>query len=200
MATLFWHSFTNSNARQQRKDCSARKHRRAFTLLEGMVVVTVLAVLVGLGTAAISRARNSTSMVRCISNLRLIGQGFNNYAFLNQGRLPYIPSGTPQWEDLMVTAGLKRDTHFQCPVDQEIYPMLGSSYDWRDLGPPDAEHRDSLAGKQLLALRPELVMSYEIMPGWHKSGFITTVLVDGSISVMDYDSFDVNLHLNALNP
>jgi hypothetical protein len=198
MATLFHNKISSFQAQRERRVCPAHLPRRAFTMLEGMIVVCILAVLIGLSSAAISRSRQSTTLVRCIGNLRLIGQGFSNYAAANNDRLPYIKSGIPQWEDLLVTAGLRRDFHFRCPADQEIYPALGSSYDWRDSGPPDQYHRSSMAGRPMHAIRPDLVMSYEMFPDWHRKGYTTTVAVDGSISIMESDFLWINLSQAAL--
>jgi prepilin-type processing-associated H-X9-DG protein/prepilin-type N-terminal cleavage/methylation domain-containing protein len=53
--------------------------RTAFTLVELLVVILVLAILAGLLLPAISRARDQSKVPRCASNLRQIYTAFNLY-------------------------------------------------------------------------------------------------------------------------
>lgn len=61
---------------------------RAFTLVELMVVVGIIAVLMGILLPAMSRARRSAWQVRCAANIRQIGQFYAMYACNNHGRYP----------------------------------------------------------------------------------------------------------------
>ncbi len=62
--------------------------RRAFTLIELMVVIAVIAVLVGLLLPALGRARGAARSVVCLARLRTLAQTGVMHAESNRGRLP----------------------------------------------------------------------------------------------------------------
>src|SRR5687768_10633410 len=53
--------------------------RRAFTLVELLVVVGIIALLVALLMPALSKVRKHAFEVKCAANLRSIGQGLTMY-------------------------------------------------------------------------------------------------------------------------
>jgi prepilin-type N-terminal cleavage/methylation domain-containing protein len=72
--------------------------RRAFTLVEMLVVIGIIGILIGLLLPALSRARAQSNQVVCMSNERQIGIEMMTYADYNNGYLftpnkGYDPTG-----------------------------------------------------------------------------------------------------------
>ncbi len=65
----------------------------AFTLVEMLVVIAVIAILVSLLLPSISRAKQKARSVKCVSNLRQLNLGFVTYANDHADQLPPLNSG-----------------------------------------------------------------------------------------------------------
>jgi prepilin-type N-terminal cleavage/methylation domain-containing protein/prepilin-type processing-associated H-X9-DG protein len=129
---------------------------RAFSLIELLVVVGIIALLLGLLLPALKRAREQARAVQCASNIGQINKALFMYAAANRGLLP-IPSGLPdsvltpeqmEWYDIryedlgrlnyrdgalwpFIGANLEaRKQLFLCPSDEE--PRYIQDYAYRD--------------------------------------------------------------------
>ena len=104
---------------------SARSRRRAFTLVELLVVIGIIAVLAGMLLPALGRARDSAVRTQCLSNLRQIGVYLQQYANQFRGQIPiYI---TPAYVDKAVYHGGVNDySGLGLLVPAQIAPQSGS--------------------------------------------------------------------------
>ena len=73
-----------------------RHLKRAFTLVELLVVIGIIAVLVGILLPALNSARQAAQSVQCLSNLRSCGQILYMYATGNKGYFPMMSLQSPQ--------------------------------------------------------------------------------------------------------
>lgn len=69
--------------------CGEQAMRRpAFTLVELLVVISIIGLLIAIAVPALRAARAQGRLVQCATNLRQIGQGFGLYAFDANDTLP----------------------------------------------------------------------------------------------------------------
>jgi len=64
--------------------------RRAFTLIELLMVVAIIALLIGILLPALSRARQFGRSTHCLANLHSLGTAVLMYADTHDGRLPAV--------------------------------------------------------------------------------------------------------------
>jgi len=112
------------------------KRRSAFTLVEVLVVVAVLAALTGL---LIPVSRNLVAQgqtTQCLQNLRQIGTALQLYLGENQMRMPVMEAGRADKSeevpvlDTVLAPYLDDLRVFSCPSDRSLFTSTGNSYFW----------------------------------------------------------------------
>jgi prepilin-type processing-associated H-X9-DG protein/prepilin-type N-terminal cleavage/methylation domain-containing protein len=102
--------------------------RPAFTLVELLVVIGIIAVMMALLMPALAAARRQGQLVVCQSNLRQLVVGIEMFKNENKGRFPPNrggPGGGEYWhQDALVggylaPAGIAKGRVFSCPVDDD---------------------------------------------------------------------------------
>ena len=92
--------------------------RKAFTLVELLVVIGIIALLISILLPSLNRARENANWLKCLSNLRQCGQAFMMYCNNNKGRFPQAGAGTNPHDWIFWEASRKLD-------DSMIAPYLG---------------------------------------------------------------------------
>src|SRR5690348_14674101 len=104
----------------------------AFTLTELLVAIGIIALLIAILIPVISKANQAAKSTSCVANLRSITNAFRIYANANRMYLPDPANEQLSWEQMI--SPYYQGGSFQCPSDDELFPSVGSSYDWRDTG------------------------------------------------------------------
>lgn len=165
---------------RQNGNCARCRRSRGFSLLELLLVIALIAVLLSSLVYVAVGLRRSAGGSACLANLVAIQKAITAYAQANQGRFPDL-AGEKSIESVLKPYLGGGSSAFACPADGEVFPSLGSSYDWRDTG--DAS--TTLAGRMTTEARPDAVLVFDALPNWHAKGTMNAVLVNGSAMTMD---------------
>ncbi len=121
--------------------CTTRRNskRSAFTLVELLVVIGVIAVLIGLLLPALNKAREQAKRAACLANLRTLGQAMILYSHDSRDRLPntnpkntYVSYSAQDYVLIALASKYVRSPGaFHCPSDVDDVPeqIETSNYD-----------------------------------------------------------------------
>ncbi len=131
------------------------RKKAAFTLVELLVVIGIIALLISVLLPALSKARMAANGAVCKANLRTIGQALLMYTNENRGILPLATeSATPaslhgnrDWP--LILSDLKyikvtdsRGGVYRCPADNRTYSPKFQAYYWYHEGGPGNPNDD----------------------------------------------------------
>lgn len=108
----------------------------AFTLLELLTVIAVVAILAALIFPAVQRVKASGQATACVAHLRQIGAGLNTYLSDNGMRMPELRAGRASVEEELPVIDNTLDRYirdpriFACPADPKYAKLSGTSYYW----------------------------------------------------------------------
>src|ERR1700674_1972447 len=114
--------------------------RRAFTLIELVVVIAIIGVLIGLLLPAVQAAREAARRAQCVNNLKQLGLGSHNY-LSTYGCFPFqslanYAAHTGAWSvgwpnsilnQIEMTA-MFNNTNFSLPMTDGSNTTVGYSY------------------------------------------------------------------------
>lgn len=97
-----------------------KKRLNAFTLVELLVVISIIAVLLAILMPSLQKAREQAKKVVCSSNMRQMGVALQCYMQDSDSRLPdsscYITDPNQYWLKIL-SKYLKQNLLFKCPAD-----------------------------------------------------------------------------------
>lgn len=153
--------------------------RRAFTLVELLVVIGIIGVLIGILLPTLGRARETARRTNCLSNLRQVGVVLRNYSVENQGYVPIgYRSGFKQFNSMVysktsgkfclfgilyLTKHMDSPEIFFCPSNEDPQSNFNSETNpWPPVKGPDAPNQYAGYG-----FRPEYQLDdeFHIKPG-----------------------------------
>lgn len=98
-------------------------HHKSFTLIELLVVISIIAILASILLPALAAARDRGKTIRCVSNLRQIGQAYIQYSDDYNG---YLPASKYWTVDLGVAENIANSRYIpasivRCPASNYNY-------------------------------------------------------------------------------
>ncbi|MDR1281090.1 MAG: type II secretion system GspH family protein [Opitutaceae bacterium] len=194
--------------KNQLHNAAARDH--AFTLVELLVVITIIGVLAGLTLTVLTSVRTKTAQIRCLSNLRQIGITAHLMATEDKDRLPVKGNGATSWYRLMKNrlngplsdASLKRTILWRPTFEGPENLGQGIGYGWSEFLNEQTRHFPRIERPAYKVMCGSVEKGDGIYPnvavnGWNriatphnkKAGIC---FIDGHVALLSRDDLDKN--------
>lgn len=175
--------------RRRRKTCCRISQEAAFTLIEVLVVVAILALLVAILLPSLKKARRQAKVVLCSSNIAQIAKGLTLYATENRGKYPTRGANYPNQVQYSSNAkpDIRRLLYYKAANRQASIlwcPLISTSY---YLQPKNSSTAPALTNPEDLSLwskvyfvadasrgyggNPSYVMGYNIFAGMQPGNY-----------------------------
>jgi prepilin-type N-terminal cleavage/methylation domain-containing protein len=100
-----------------------RRRKAAFTLVELLVVIGIIALLVSILLPSLAKARQQGQALKCLANLRSLGLGLQMYANENRQCVPAVNWGASDTVNGHVSAGWLYRTQMTWPFPKPLTPQ-----------------------------------------------------------------------------
>lgn len=145
------------------------KHSKAFTLVELLVVIGVIALLISVLMPALSKAREQAQVTKCLSNIRQLAVAWSMYANDHKGSLVWAETGSAE----LVNPSFPKEARDGWVID--VPPGVGS---------PDVPVANTEG-----SIRKGLL--------WKYAPNAETYRCPSSFDMLNFRSYSISAHLNS---
>ncbi len=166
--------------------------RRAFSLMELLVTLGIIAILAALIVPGAQYLRAKANTTQCLNHLRQIGVALELYLGEHNMQMPQLAAGRASKAeelpviDTVLAPYVGDDRVFECPADREQFEKSGTSYYWNSV--LSGQNVNQLNFLTFTSDKSRIPLIFD-KEGWHpgSNGKVQYLYADGSAS----DSFRV---------